>query len=65
MTVRAGDGSNDGFGALYDRYLDRAYRLALAICRDDGRAQDAGQEAFLSLWRHRTSSVRPRGNVAP
>ena len=48
---------------LYDRYCDRAYRVARSVCRDDGRAQEAVQEAFISIWRSR-SSYEDRGNVA-
>lgn len=43
------------FELLYDRYATRAFRIALGVCRDSGRAEDAVQEAFLDLWRHRKS----------
>jgi RNA polymerase sigma-70 factor, ECF subfamily len=57
-------GSLDAFAQLYDRYCDRAYRLAFSVCRDDGCAQDAVQEAFLSVWKS-PGSYRPhRGTVA-
>ena len=46
-------GSLAAFNVLYDRYCDRAYRVARSVCRDDGRAQDAVQEAFISIWRTR------------
>ncbi|MGI8945929.1 MAG: hypothetical protein ACR2GL_06805 [Thermoleophilaceae bacterium] len=36
-------GSVDALGVLYDRYSDRAYRIARSVCRDDGRAQEAVQ----------------------
>lgn len=49
---------------LYDRYCDRAYRVALSVCRDDGQAQDAVQDAFLSVWRSRVSYRPERGTVA-
>ena len=51
-------GSLQAFGRLYDRYCHRAYRLAFSVCRDDGRAQDAVQEAFLSVWKT-PASYRP------
>ncbi len=44
-------GSLDALGVLYDRYCDRAYRIARSVCRDDGRAQEAVQETFISIWR--------------
>ncbi len=51
------------FEVLYHRYGDRAYRVARSVCRDDGRAQDAVQEAFISVWRSR-ASYEDRGNVS-
>ena len=42
-------GSVDALGVLYDRYCDRAYRIARSVCRDDGRAQEAVQETFISI----------------
>jgi RNA polymerase sigma-70 factor, ECF subfamily len=57
-------GSVDSFGDLYDRYCDRAYGIARAVCRDDGRAQEAVQEGFMSVW-NRGASYRPQqGPVA-
>jgi RNA polymerase sigma-70 factor, ECF subfamily len=57
-------GSVDAFGELYARYCDRAYRLARSICRDDGHAEDAVQDAFASLWKSRASYLPQRGTVA-
>jgi RNA polymerase sigma-70 factor (ECF subfamily) len=57
-------GSVEALGAIYDRYCDRAYRVARAVCRDDGCAEDAVQEAFLTVWRN-SGSYRPeRGSVS-
>jgi RNA polymerase sigma-70 factor (ECF subfamily) len=53
------------FEQLYDRYRQRAYRVALSVCRDDGRAQDAVQEAFLSIWAGPAAYRADRGPVAP
>lgn len=47
-------GSVAAFSVLYERYCDRAYRVARSVCGDDGRAQEAVQEAFISIWRSRT-----------
>ena len=39
------------FTRLADEHLDRAYRLARAILRDPGEAQDATHDAFVQAWR--------------
>jgi RNA polymerase sigma-70 factor, ECF subfamily len=57
-------GSTDAFEELYDRYCYRAYRVAWCICHDDGRAEDAVQEGFMSIWRSRTAYRSQRGTVA-
>jgi RNA polymerase sigma-70 factor, ECF subfamily len=45
-TVRAA-----AFTRLADEHLDRAYRLARAILRDEAEAQDATHDAFVQAWR--------------
>jgi len=62
--ARVSAGSAEAFGQLYDRFCNRAYGVAYSVCRDDGRAQDAVQDAFLSLWTSRTSYRPQRGTVA-
>jgi RNA polymerase sigma-70 factor (ECF subfamily) len=57
-------GSVEAFGELYDRFCNRAYGVAFSVCRDQGRAQDAVQEAFLSVWRARASYRSQEGTVA-
>ena len=51
------------FEALYDRFAGRAYGFALSITRDDARAQDAAQDAFISVWRSRSKYAPERGPV--
>lgn len=57
-------GSVDAFTALYTRYCDQAYRQSRWVCRDAGRAEDAVQEGFVAVWRHRASYRPQRGTVA-
>ena len=45
----------DALGELYERYCGAAYRLALSVSHDRGRAEDAVQEAFVSIWRSRAT----------
>lgn len=54
----------DALGHLYDRYFDQAYRLSMSVCHDRCRAEDAVQEAFVSIWRTRATYHRNRGTVA-
>ena len=58
------DARSDAFEELYDRYCDRAYRVARSICRDAGRAEEAVQETFIALWRNPGSYRASRGTVA-
>lgn len=51
-------GRDDAVEALYDRYAVRAHRVARSVCRDERIAEDAVQEAFLSVWRGR-EAYRP------
>lgn len=43
----------DAFEGLYDRYVVPALRVARAICRDSGRAEEVVQESFMEIWRRR------------
>ena len=45
-------GQQAAFGTLMRRYNRRLYRTARAILKDDGRAEDALQEAYVAAYRH-------------
>jgi RNA polymerase sigma-70 factor (ECF subfamily) len=49
-------------GALYDRFGGVAYGLALRVARDPGLAEEAVQDAFLSVWRSARSFDGDRGS---
>ena len=53
----------DAFGVLYDRLAPGALRVAGSVCLDVDRAQDATQDAFLSMWRSRAAYHADRGEV--
>lgn len=57
------DGDEPSLAALYDRHHLVAFRVALRIVHDRGRAEDVVQDAFLSVWRKGGSYVPSRGSV--
>jgi RNA polymerase sigma factor (sigma-70 family) len=60
--IAAGD--DDALAALYDRFGRTAYGLAFRILRDRALAEDAVQEAFLTLWRSADAYQRERAKPA-
>jgi RNA polymerase sigma-70 factor (ECF subfamily) len=65
LLSRIGDGDSEAFDALYSRFVRPVFALALRRLGDRGRAEDATQETFASVWRS-ASSYRPeRGPGAP
>jgi RNA polymerase sigma-70 factor, ECF subfamily len=51
LIERIGAGDRSAFDLLYQRYARSIFGLALRRLGDRGRAEDAVQEAFASVWR--------------
>jgi RNA polymerase sigma-70 factor, ECF subfamily len=56
-------GERLALGELYDRFAPRAFRMALSVCHDRECAQDAVQDAFVSIWSSRSTYQPARGSV--
>jgi RNA polymerase sigma-70 factor (ECF subfamily) len=61
MGLRARDPS--ALEALYDKYGRRAFGLAFKVLGEGASAEDAVQEAFLTLWRQADRLDPARGRV--
>jgi RNA polymerase sigma-70 factor (ECF subfamily) len=62
---RTAAGDRNAFEALYRRYSRPVFGLALRRLGDRGRAEDAVQETFASVWRAARSYRPERGPGAP
>jgi RNA polymerase sigma-70 factor, ECF subfamily len=62
---RTADGDRNAFETLYRRYSRPVFGLALRRLGDRGRAEDAVQETFASVWRAARSYRPERGPGAP
>ena len=65
LIQRAADGDHSAFDQLYRRYARPVFGLALRRLGDRGRAEDAVQETFASIWRSAGSYRPERGPGAP
>jgi RNA polymerase sigma-70 factor (ECF subfamily) len=65
LITRVGEGDRNAFELLYRRYARPVFALALRRLGDRGRAEDAVQETFASVWRSAASYRRERGPGAP
>ena len=61
---RVAEGDVRAFEAVYDRYSRQAYSLARRITGGAGGAEEATQDAFLSLWRGASSFDPQRATLA-
>jgi RNA polymerase sigma-70 factor, ECF subfamily len=65
LITRVGSGDRSAFETLYRRYARPVFGLALRRLGDRGRAEDAVQETFASVWRAARSYRPERGPGAP
>jgi RNA polymerase sigma-70 factor (ECF subfamily) len=65
LIQRAADGDRSAFETLYERYSRPVFGLALRRLGDRGRAEDAVQETFASIWRSAATYKPDRGPGAP
>jgi RNA polymerase sigma-70 factor (ECF subfamily) len=64
LLARMQDGDVAAFRDLYDRYCDRAYRVARALSFDEAHAEKVVQEAFATVWRSRSTYRADRSTAA-
>ncbi len=46
-----GRGDQEAFGQLYDRYSATLYGIILKVVKEDARAEEVLQDAFVKIWR--------------
>jgi RNA polymerase sigma-70 factor (ECF subfamily) len=64
LVALAARSEQSALAELYDRYGRTAYGLALRILRDQALAEDAVQDAFLTIWRTASRFVPERGKAS-
>jgi RNA polymerase sigma-70 factor, ECF subfamily len=64
LVALAARSEQSALAELYDRYGRTAYGLALRILRDQALAEDAVQDAFLTIWRTASKFVPERGKAS-
>ena len=65
LIERTGAGDRSAFDKLYRRYSRPVFGLALRRLGDRGRAEDAVQETFVSIWRSASTYKPERGPGTP
>src|SRR5918911_2721391 len=65
LIQRTGHGDRSAFEKLYGRYARSVFGLALRRLGDRGRAEEAVQETFVSVWRSAGTYKPERGPGAP
>jgi RNA polymerase sigma factor (sigma-70 family) len=64
LVALVAEGDATALEALYDRYGEAAWSLALRILTDQSLAEDVVREVFLSLWREARRFDPARGTAA-
>jgi RNA polymerase sigma-70 factor (ECF subfamily) len=64
LVLLAARSEESALAELYDRYGRTAYGLALRVLRDPALAEDAVQDAFLTVWRTAAKFVPERGKAS-
>ena len=65
LVRRLGEDDPTALEDAYSLFAARCNAVAYRILQDHARAEDAVQEAFLSLWRHRKGLVVRTAGLAP
>ena len=63
LVVRVIDGDVQAFEAIYDRYSTQVFGLAMRVTGRQSAAEEATQDAFLSLWRTAERYDTDRGTL--
>ena len=58
LVMELATGNDAALEAVYDRYAQRIYSLAVSILKDEASAEDALQDVFTNIWL-KASSYRP------
>lgn len=64
LVLLAARSEEPALAELYDRYGRTAYGLALRVLRDPALAEDAVQDAFLTIWRTASRFVPERSKAS-
>jgi RNA polymerase sigma factor (sigma-70 family) len=63
LSIKSGDRAS--FRVLYDRHVHAMYRYAIAIVGHPANAEEVVQEAWITLWRRRSSVFIATDSVLP
>ena len=65
LVARLASGDAEAFEEAYRSHAPRCRAIAYRILGDDAAAQDAVQDAFVALWRHRDGLVVRAAGIGP